>query len=48
MNHDESLHLQDKENKLYVMKIIDMSRMDTKQRKDHTLPDLDCEFINSV
>ena len=25
---------QDKENKLYVMKIIDMSRMDTKQRKD--------------
>mmetsp|Transcript_33803 Transcript_33803/g.78159 ORF Transcript_33803/g.78159 Transcript_33803/m.78159 type:complete len:376 (+) Transcript_33803:99-1226(+) len=26
--------VQDKENKLYVMKIIDMSRMDPKQRKD--------------
>ena len=28
--------LKDKESKLYVMKIIDMSRMDPKQRKDWT------------
>ena len=33
-----TLHVpQDKESKLYVMKIIDMSRMDPKQRKDPTM-----------
>ena len=33
-----TLHVpKDKESKLYVMKIIDMSRMDPKQRKDPTM-----------
>jgi len=33
-SYGKAVLVQDKENKLYVMKIIDMSRMDTKQRKD--------------
>mmetsp|Transcript_69247 Transcript_69247/g.122511 ORF Transcript_69247/g.122511 Transcript_69247/m.122511 type:complete len:427 (+) Transcript_69247:85-1365(+) len=33
-SYGKAVLVQDRENKLYVMKIIDMSRMDSKQRKD--------------
>ena len=54
-SYDKAVLVQDKEDKLYVMKIIDMSRMDTKQRKERrkSLQELLCfaavqDAINEV